>query len=243
VIGADGLRSPIRGLAFEGDPIRHLHHYVSIFSVPNHLGLDREELTYVGPGRTTLVYSTAGRSDAKAMFLWASDPPEYDPRDRAAQQRLLADAYAGEGWEVPTLLEHMDQAKDFYFDALAQVHLDGWSRGRVGLVGDAAYGASPASGQGTSLALVGAYVLAGELAGNGGFAAYEQKMRELVRRNQALGPANVNRMVMRTDRQVRMSMRMLSIMGKLPGRDRMLSAVMAPLHKAANAIDLPDYRS
>ncbi|GIJ55021.1 FAD-dependent monooxygenase [Virgisporangium aurantiacum] len=244
VIGADGLRSPIRGLAFaDADPVRHLNHYVSIFSVPNHLGLDREELTYVGPGRTTLVYSTAGQSDAKAMFLWASDPLEYDPRDRAAQQRLLADAYAGEGWEVPTLLKHLDQAKDFYFDALAQVHLDGWSRGRVGLVGDAAYGASPASGQGTSLALVGAYVLAGELKSDPtqGFAAYEQKMREFVRRNQALGPANVKRMVMRTERQVRMSMRMLSIMGKLPGRDRMLSAVMAPLHKAANAIDLPNY--
>jgi 2-polyprenyl-6-methoxyphenol hydroxylase-like FAD-dependent oxidoreductase len=246
VIGADGLRSPLRSLAFEGDPVRHLDHYVSIFSVPNHLGLDREELTYVGPGRTTLVYSTAGRTDAKAMFLWASGPLEYDPRDRAAQQRLLADAYAGEGWEVPTFLKAMDRATDFYFDALAQVHLDGWSRGRVGLVGDAAYGASPASGQGTSLALVGAYVLAGELAtagAGGGFAAYERKMREFVRRNQALGPANVKRMVMRTDRQVRVSMRMLSIMGKLPGRDRMLSAMMAPLHKAANAIDLPDYGS
>jgi 2-polyprenyl-6-methoxyphenol hydroxylase-like FAD-dependent oxidoreductase len=144
---------------------------------------------------------------------------------------------------VPALLKHVDQADDFYFDALAQVHLDGWSRGRVGLVGDAAYGASPASGQGTSLALVGAYVLAGELNADfsQGFAAYEQKMRDFVKRNQALGPANVKRMVLRTKGQVRMSMAMLSIMGKLPGRDRMLSAVMAPLHRAANAIDLPDY--
>jgi 2-polyprenyl-6-methoxyphenol hydroxylase-like FAD-dependent oxidoreductase len=251
VIGADGQRSPLRGLAFgdTADPVRHLDHYVSIFSVPNHLGLDREELTYVGPGRTALVYSTAGRSDAKAMFLWASDPLEYDPRDRAAQQRLLADAYAGEGWEVPALLTAMDRAPDFYFDALAQVHLDGWSRGRVGLVGDAAYGASPASGQGTSLALVGAYVLAGELAATAdggadhtaGFAAYERRMRGFVRRNQALGPANVKRMVMRTRRQVRASMAMLSVLGKLPGRDRMLAAMLAPIHRAANAIDLPDY--
>ena len=167
VIGADGLRSPLRGLVFDGDPVRHLGHHVAIFSVPNHLGLDREELTYVGPGRTALVYSTAGQADMKAMFLWASDTGDRDPRDRAAQQDVLAAAYAGEGWEVPTLLKAMDDAPDFYFDALAQVHLDGWSRGRVGLVGDAAYGASPASGQGTSLALVGAYVLAGELARHG----------------------------------------------------------------------------
>ncbi|GAA0899615.1 FAD-dependent monooxygenase [Virgisporangium ochraceum] len=243
VIGADGLRSPLRGLVFDGDPVRHLGHHVAIFSVPNHLGLDREELTYVGPGRTALVYSTAGQADAKAMFLWASDPRDRDPRDRAARQDVLAAAYAGEGWEVPTLLKAMDDAPDFYFDALAQVHLDGWSRGRVGLVGDAAYGASPASGQGTSLALVGAYMLAGELArhGAGGFAAYEERMRGFVTRNQALGPANVKRMVLRTKGQVRMSMAMLSILGRLPGRDRMLSAMLAPIHRAATAIDLPDY--
>lgn len=249
VIGADGVRSPLRSLAFGGvDPLTHLGHYVSIFSVPNHLGLDREELTYVGPGRTALVYSTAGQSDAKAMFLWSSPVLDYDPRDRAAQQRLLAEAYAGEGWEVPTFLKAMDAAPDFYFDALAQVRLDGWSRGRIGLVGDAAYGASPASGQGTSLALVGAYVLAGELAAAGsdfsrGFAAYEERMREFVRRNQALGPANVKRMVLASKGQVRMSMAMLSVLGKLPGRDRMMSAMLAPIHRAATAIDLPVYDS
>jgi 2-polyprenyl-6-methoxyphenol hydroxylase-like FAD-dependent oxidoreductase len=248
VIGADGVRSPLRGMVLDNDenPISHLGHYVSIFSVPNHLGVDREELTYVGPGRTTLVYSTAGQTDAKAMFLWSSPTLEYDPRDRAAQQRLLADAYAGEGWEVPTLLKAMDDAPDFYFDAVAQVRLDGWSRGRVALVGDAAYGASPASGQGTSLALVGAYVLAGELgAANGdhqaAFDNYETRMREFVQRNQALGPANIKRMVLRTPGQVRMSMAMLSVMSRLPGRDRLMAAMLAPIHKAATAIDLPDY--
>ena len=139
----------------------------------------------------------------------------------------------------------MDQATDFYFDALSQVHLDGWSRGRVGLVGDAAYGASPASGRARASRWSArtSWPASWPATNAPAFAAYEQKMREFVRRNQALGPANVKRMVMRTDRQVRTSMRMLSIMGKLPGRDRMLSAVMAPLHKAANAIDLPDYRS
>jgi hypothetical protein len=117
--------------------MRALGHYIAIFSVPNHLELDREEVTYVGPGRTALAYSTAGEGGAKAMFLFASEPLNYHPHDRAGQQRLLAEAYAHEGWEVPQLLKHMDDAPDFYFDLIAQVHMEGgWSAGRVVLVGD-----------------------------------------------------------------------------------------------------------
>lgn len=120
--------------------------------------------------------------------------------------------------------------------------MDTWSAGRIGLVGDAAYAASPASGQGTSLALVGAYVLAAELAAandhESAYTAYESRMRPFVVRNQALGPSNIKRMVMRTRTQVRLSMIMLGLMAKLPARDRLLAKVMAPIHEAANAIDL-----
>jgi 2-polyprenyl-6-methoxyphenol hydroxylase-like FAD-dependent oxidoreductase len=78
---------------------------------------------------------------------------------------------------------------------MAQIHMDAWSRGRVALVGDAGYCGSPASGQGTSMALVGAYVLAGELAQAGGdhvaaFAAYERELRGYVTGNQALALVN-----------------------------------------------------
>jgi len=249
VVGADGVRSRTRALAFGPDAdaaVRDLGYYVSIFSVPNHLGLDREELTYVGPGRTALVYSTARQADAKAMFLFAAPPLTYDARDQAAQRRLLTEAYAGEGWEVPRLLAALDSAPDFYFDSLSQVHLDRWSTGRVALVGDAAYCASPASGQGTSLALVGAYVLAGELASAAtperAFAGYEERMRPFVARNQALGPANVKRMVMRTRGQVRMSMALLGLLHRMPGKERMMAKVIEPIHKAATAITLPEYR-
>lgn len=242
VIGADGLHSNTRALALgeESRFVRDLGYHVSIFSVPNHLQLDRWELTYVGPGRTALTYSTAQDTGAKAMFLFRTDAPVA----RADQRQALADAYAGEGWEIPRLLEGMADAPDFYFDSLSQVHLDRWSTGRVALVGDAAYAASPASGQGTSLALVGAYVLAAELAADSSqaFAAYKQRMRPFVEQNQALGPANVKRMVMRTKGQVRISMIMLGLMAKLPGRDRLLAKMMAPIHKAANAIDLDGYR-
>lgn len=247
VVGADGLHSNVRALAFgdESSYVRDLGYHVSIFSVPNHLELDRWELTYVGPGRTALTYSTARDTGAKAMFLFATGEERYDHRDRARQQRTLADAYAGEGWEIPRLLDGMAAAPDFYFDSLSQVHMETWAAGRVALVGDAAYAASAASGQGTSLALVGAYVLAAELAGAAdhatAFAAYEERMRPFVTRNQALGPANVKRMVLRSRSQVRMSMAMLGLMAKLPGRDRLLAKVMAPIQRAANAISLETY--
>ncbi|MEU5880993.1 FAD-dependent monooxygenase [Spirillospora sp. NPDC047279] len=247
VVGADGLHSITRELVFgpEEDYLTHLGHYISIFSVPNHLGLDREELTYVGPGRTALTYSTAKGDGAKAMFLFSADEP-LTCRDRAEQERVLREAYAEEGWEVPNLLRGMAEAPDFYFDSLSQVRMDRWSKGRVVLLGDAAYCASPASGQGTSLALVGAYVLAGELAAAGGdiaagFEGYEREMRAFVEANQRLGPANVKRMVMRSAGQVRFSMTMLAVLARLPGKDRMLAKVVEPIHRAANAITLKAY--
>ncbi|TDD84648.1 FAD-dependent oxidoreductase [Actinomadura darangshiensis] len=245
VVGADGLHSVTRELVFgpEREFVRDLGHRISIFSVPNHLELDREEVTYVGPGRTALAYSTA-RGDAKAMFLFRSE--EDVPRDRAGRLQALTAAYEGEGWEVPRFLEAAGEAADLYFDSVSQVHMDRWSRGRVVLLGDAACCASPASGQGTSLALVGAYVLAGELAAAGGdhraaFDAYEREMRPFAERNQKLGPSNIKRMVLRTRGQVRVSMAMLGLMARMPGRERMMAKIIAPIHAAANAITLKNY--
>lgn len=240
VVGADGLHSVTRRTAFPGpDPVRDLGYRVAVASVPNHLDLDREEVTYVHPGRTVILYSTARDTGAKAMFLFADDTPV--PADALG---YLTDRYATRDWEVPALLANIGD--DLYLDTLSQVHLDHWSTGRVVLVGDAAYCASTASGQGTSLALVGAYVLAGELAAaNGdherGFAAYESALREYVEVNQKLGPANIKRMVLGSRAQVWLSMRLLALLGKLPIRDKMIAKVTEPINRAANAITLKDY--
>lgn len=239
VVGADGIHSATRTMAFgPGDHVRDLGYRVSIFSVPNHLGLDREEVTYVSPDHTVLVYSTAREAGAKAMFLFADDTPL--PADG---RRHLVEHYRDQGWEVPALLSEIGE--DFYLDSLSQVHLDHWSTGRIALVGDAAHCASVASGQGTSLALVGAYVLAGELAAAAdhteGFANYQAALREFVATNQKLGPANVRRMVLGSRGQVRVSMALLSLLSRLPGRERLLAKAVAPIHRAANAIDLKDY--
>ncbi|GAB1516784.1 FAD-dependent monooxygenase [Actinophytocola sp. KF-1] len=241
VVGADGLHSATRRLVFGDGHVRDLGHRVAIFSVPGHLGLDREETTYVSPGRTALVYSTAQDAGAKAMFLFADDAPV--PEDGRA---YLAEKYRDEGWVVPALLTAMDTADDFYLDSLSQVHLDRWSSGRVALVGDAAHCASVASGQGTSLALVGAYVLAGELAAAdgdhvAGFANYEAALRDFVAANQKLGPANVKRMVLSTRAGVWASMTFLALLSKLPGKDRLMAKAVEPIHRAACAITLREY--
>ncbi|TCO49716.1 FAD-dependent monooxygenase [Actinocrispum wychmicini] len=245
VVGADGLRSATRRMVFGEGDVRELGYYVSIFTVPNHLGLDRAERTYVEPGRTALMYSTRGAADAKAMFLFAAPPMDYDRRDTEQQRAILAEAYAGAGWEVPRLIEAAKSADGFYFDSLSLVELDRWSRGRVVLTGDAAYCASPASGQGTSLALVGAYVLAGELASSDdpatAFARYEQEMRGFVTANQKLGPANVRGMVIAKRWQIRAQLAVLRMLPHLPGKERMAGRIAARIHRAATAITLKDY--
>jgi 2-polyprenyl-6-methoxyphenol hydroxylase-like FAD-dependent oxidoreductase len=130
------------------------------------------------------------------MFSFPADELALDHRDIAGQKRLLRERMAGFGWLTEQILAQVDDAPDFYLDQVAQVVMDHWSVGRVGLLGDAAFSASPMSGGGTGLALVGAYLLAGELAASGwdpaaGFARYEEQMRSYVDANQEIGRLHV----------------------------------------------------
>ncbi|MFG2059182.1 FAD-dependent monooxygenase [Micromonospora sp. NPDC048930] len=247
VIGADGLHSTVRRLAFGPGSayLRPLGHHIAICTVPAELGEERVELMHPAPGRTVGVYRTAGAPDARALFLFPSPADAPDHRDVAGQRAALARAFAGAGWRVPELLAALPGAPDLYFDAMSQVRMDRWSTGRIGLVGDAAYGASPASGQGTSLGLVGAYVLANALAAAGGdpaagFAAYERRMRPFVDANQQLAERNLKGMVLGSAAQIRFQTLMLRLMPHLPGRERMIRRVTEPIRKAATAITLPD---
>ena len=196
VVGADGLHSNVRAQTFgdESQFIRHLGYYVSIFTTANHLHLDRWELVYSMPGKLAAIYSTRQNSEAKVMFYFTSPQVQYDRHDMGEQKKILAKVFDGEGWEVPRLLKAMGDAPDFYFDSISLIQMDSWSKGRAVLLGDAGYCPSPLSGQGTNLALVGAYVLAGELKAAAGdhrtaFARYEEEMRGYVEQNQktALG--------------------------------------------------------
>ncbi|MFG2722117.1 FAD-dependent monooxygenase [Streptomyces sp. NPDC048416] len=193
VIGADGLHSHVRGLVF-GPEAKFLHFlgsYLAVFSVENFLDLDRWQTYHTTGDALVGVYSARRNTEARAMLLFGSPKLDFDHRDVDRQKTLLAERFADVGWETPRLLASMWDAPDFHFDSMSQIHLDHWSKGRVGLVGDAGYCASPRSGQGTSLALVGAYVLAGELANSrddhrAAFSRYQDVMRDYVHTNQRL---------------------------------------------------------
>jgi 2-polyprenyl-6-methoxyphenol hydroxylase-like FAD-dependent oxidoreductase len=148
-------------------------------------------VTHVGAGRLAGIYSAQHLEDARALFMFRSKAElQYHYRDAVRQKELLRDAFAGMHPQVDRWLVEIDQTPSFYFDSISQLQLDTWSRGRVTLVGDAGYCPGPAVGGSTSLAVLGAYVLAGELAQAGGdhvraFASYEREMAEPVRRSRA----------------------------------------------------------
>ncbi|TMR89824.1 FAD-dependent monooxygenase [Nonomuraea basaltis] len=194
VIGADGLHSNVRRLAF-GEESQFLHHlgmYVSIYTTGNFLGLDHWQTWFregIGGGA---VFSDRDTSVMRVNLGFEAGPIDYDYRDIDQQKRLVQEHCSGLRWEVPRLLDAMWKADDFYFDAMAQVRMERWSTGRVALIGDAGYCATPLSGQGTSLAMVGAYVLAQELGADpaAAFDRYEERMRPFVAANQALALEN-----------------------------------------------------
>jgi 2-polyprenyl-6-methoxyphenol hydroxylase-like FAD-dependent oxidoreductase len=190
VVGADGLHSRVRALAFgqKADFTHPMGYAFGTFSMPNYLDLEYTGLSHVAGDRSVNIFASRHNTAARAMFMF---PARDVPRNREAQEQAVRDAYAHVGWEVPALLTAMSAAADFYFDELSQITMPSWSAGRVALVGDAGYCASPMSGRGTSQALLGAYVLAGELAAHAdhgtAFAEYEQALRDYVAANQAMG--------------------------------------------------------
>jgi 2-polyprenyl-6-methoxyphenol hydroxylase-like FAD-dependent oxidoreductase len=233
VIGADGLHSVTRRLVMGEVPLTYLGAYISIFSVPNHLGLDHEEVMYFEPGRLVFAYSAG--DTARVGCTFATEPLDLG-RDVAAQKRLIAERFGAMGWEVPRFLHALDAAGDFYLDSLSQVELPSWSVGRVGLAGDAAHCPAPASGQGTSLALVGAYVLAEELGGGGSLASYERRMRPYVDRNIAFGKKMAKEMVPGGRLRIAVRNYGMRTLKYHPRKEQVIDRVLRPLHEAANAI-------
>ncbi|MFI1760058.1 FAD-dependent monooxygenase [Streptomyces sp. NPDC020571] len=191
VFGADGMHSRTREMLF--GPEEQFHHYLgycfAVFTMPNTLGLSRETVMWNSPGRAAALYAV-GDDEVHAFLNFAQPQPPFAAfPDPQAQRDLVATVFADAGWEVPGMLAALRDADDVFFDAVSQIRMPRWSNGRGALVGDAAWAPSFLTGQGTSLALVGAYMLAGSLA-NGGhaasFAAYEHSTRDFVTMNQDL---------------------------------------------------------
>ena len=244
VVGADGLHSNVRSLAFgdESRFVRYLGYSVSIFTVPNYLNLDRAGLYYGTLGKKVGIFSGGDPDEAKASFFFATPPLDSIRRDSARQKDILRQQFQHEGWELPKLLSLMESAPDFYFDSVSQVKMDRWWNGRSVLLGDAAWCASPLSGMGTGMAVVGAYVLAGELAEADGdyakaFARYESLMRDFVSKCQGIADGGVDWFVPRTRFRLWMSTQMWKILPYTPWKNMMIEV---PL-KIGNSIQLKDY--
>lgn len=253
VVGADGLHSTVRRLAFgdEASFVRDLGCYVAVFTTTNEYRLTDWELWYTIPGnhrtsgKSVLLYPVRHNTEVRAMFYFAAPNVYVDRHDIGQQKQLVAQAFAEEGWEVPRLLNAMQIAPEFYCDQAALVQMDRWWRGRVALLGDAAYCPSPMSGMGTSLALVGAYVLAGELAATAGdaytaaFDSYQREMREAVKRAQKFAQDAHMSLLPESRFQMRMVLHVMRLMSHWPFKGLATSGV----EKAANAVTLKDYRA
>ncbi|WP_367607081.1 FAD-dependent monooxygenase [Legionella sp. W05-934-2] len=201
VIGADGLHSTVRHLVF-GEESQWLHDlgvYLCVYNAPNYLHLNNQEMQFTEIGRVAQVWSTGDNQQMKACFGFVSKEKAIPLKDRKAHEQRLNQAFHGIDWVMPKLLSYQTTGDDYYFDKAAQVKMPSFSKGRVTLVGDAGYCASPLSGQGTSLAIIGAYILAGELAREkdnfaAAFMTYEDVMKPFIESNQRLGQQAANMM-------------------------------------------------
>lgn len=245
VIGADGLHSRVRELMFGRDAGCEvsLGYHVAAFEVNGYR--PRDELVYLGygvPGRQ--IYRFAMRDDTTLFLLVFAD--DYlrgqRPTTDAERKAVVAGVYADVGWECPQILAALQSVDTLYFDRASQIRLDRWTRGRVALVGDAAACVSLVAGEGSSLAMAEAYMLAGELHRCGGdhataFARYEQPLRPFLRRKQLAVARTASSLAPKTAFGLHFRNLAVRLMARLP--------IMVDFfigRQQRDQIQLPDYR-
>lgn len=239
VVGADGIHSGVRRLAFgpEADYVHHLGHYYAVAGDtgepgPAPTGGRGTGYWFNDPGRLAAI----GGPKAPDLYVFASDPIRYDRGDVGQQKDIVARRYRTMGWRVPEMLDRLPDQREFYLDGISRVRMDGYTRGRVVLVGDSAYG-NTLGGFGTGLAIVAAYVLAGELDAAGGdhgraFARYDTLMHRYakVARSGNAGP------FLAPPTRLRLRLRNAMFTNRLAYR-----VMMRMTDAFATDIDLPDY--
>lgn len=188
VIGAGGIHSNVRRLMWgdESQFKRFLGFYVACSVIDNFLDTQEAFYGHFEPKVQATVYSI-GHGKLATFFAFRSDA--LNIRDRADQMEVLKKRFGHLGWIVPELVEGTRRAGDFFFDAVAQIQLDEWHKGRIALVGDACQCLTLLAGQGASMGMAGAYLLADELHKAGGdyniaFPAYQQKLKPEIERRQ-----------------------------------------------------------
>ena len=231
VVGADGIHSNVRRLAFgpEEDYVEYLGHYYALAN----LDVSGEEaVMYNEPGRMVAL----GGPKSESFFVFASPELSYDRYDPAQQQKLLVDAFLGGAWRIPELLPKVPGSPDFYLDSISRVSMTEFTKGRVALLGDSAYG-NTLGGFGTGLAIVGAYVLAGELKrANGDHTVAFRRYTELMRPYAKVAKkTNAGRFLAPgSERGIRMRNRTFKYTA-------LFSLMMKITDRFVTKIDLPDY--
>jgi 2-polyprenyl-6-methoxyphenol hydroxylase-like FAD-dependent oxidoreductase len=219
-----------------------------VLTLPNVSGLDGELRMHVGVGRTAGMYGAPHLDDARALFLFRSEHELLcHHRDVPRQKELLRGAFAGLHAEVDRWLDELDRTPAFYFHSITQLRMDTWSQGRVTLVGDAGYCPGPAVGGSTSLAVLGAYILAGELARAGGdheraFPAYEHAMAQHVRGSRAVALSAAKTLIPTSRPGVRALAQGARLISALPaGPSRALVRLTTKSARFYNSVTVDDY--
>lgn len=245
VIGCDGLHSGIRQLVFgdERQFEKYLGYKAAAFEV--HGYPSRDDLVYVlhtAIGRQIARFSMR---DDRTMFLFTFEDPDPSlPSSLAEQKVLLRQKFGAMRWETPQILDALDRSPSLYIDRVSQIHMgpapDSWSRGRVSLLGDAAFCVSLLAGQGTALAMVAAYILAGELRRAGGdhtraFLEYQRRFGPFVAGKQKAAPRLAGFFGPRSRSALFLRNRVLNLM-QIPW-----IAKLAISRDLTDRIELPDY--
>lgn len=241
VVGADGVYSNVRRLAF-GDPdrfIRRFGYHVGFWTLANDFGAPTASSLYNTPG-TAIGVAADHRDPSRAMatVYFTSAGLTYDRHDVEQHKDIIRRRFAGQGWHAPRLLAGLDATDDLYFDGIVRADVPRWSRGRIALLGDAAYGAT-IGGMGAGTSIVGAYVLAGELAAAEGdhplaFQRYQRRLRGYVRKCQR-GGAGVGRFMAPSGRYG------ARIRNRIFNSPTLLNLQLKMADSQAADLELPDY--
>jgi 2-polyprenyl-6-methoxyphenol hydroxylase-like FAD-dependent oxidoreductase len=242
LIGADGLHSAVRKFAFgpQSRFERHLGYVVAAFEARGYR--PRDEDVYLMYGQPDRMVGRFTLRDDRTLFLMVFVAADADlPATPDAQKTMLHDVYADGGWECSRMLHELDRTHELYFDKVSQIRMPRWSSGRVALVGDAAFCVSLLAGQGSALAMISAYVLAGELAEARGrypqaFARYDAILRSYIESKQRGAERFAGAFAPKTRAGLQFRNLMIKAFA-IPGL-----AKLAVGRDIADSLELPDYR-